>query len=700
MRFSFANYFHINFLKTVRGRLIFGLLPGLVALITLLAIGLLATDILVRANAHLAESGRELAITRSMQPRLHQIIISLMDAVENKKTDSREQYLQQANDLDQIFLEAQPLYGETAEQVLSVEVLEQWQLLRVNADHLLTASDQENTDQLAQEVIVQSETLFQRLEALSDAVFDEMQKTVAAGRTAHDTASALLISSTFIAFLLGLVFVWLFPDYITRPIVALREGAAKIGSGDLNYRLQIERQDEVGELAREFNLMAARLRDSYQHLEDRVAERTAQLWALNEASRSVVGDLRIERVLQTIADLALTLGDAAYAAVLVPRRQDDAAPRFIVAPATLAANPLKLPESVGQGLLDLLLKTDRPLRTEDLQRQPQTTGLPERHPAMQNFLGIPIRVHGRTIGGLYLTNKRNGARFTEEDEQILSMLAAYAGIAIENARLYQELTQMNEELELRVQERTAELEAVSAERAEYAATLRQVLNRTVQIQEEERRRIAQDIHDGVSQWLMGALFELQAARVRLPETAVDIQQHLAEAQRVLKEVKDEMRRVIYDLHPPLLESNGLVTAMRNQVQELETHSRLQVQFLVEGDAVRLPLEQELALFRIGQEALNNVVKHADSRAASVRLRFSEDEVRLCVIDDGVGFDHGVRQVAVRAQLGLLSMSERAAAVGAALEITSSLERGTRVQVTLPYHPATALAFSSPQPDIA
>jgi signal transduction histidine kinase len=267
------------------------------------------------------------------------------------------------------------------------------------------------------------------------------------------------------------------------------------------------------------------------------------------------------------------------------------------------------------------------------------------------------------------------------------MLAAHAAVAIENARLYEEVTSMNEQLEARVQQRTAQLEAVSAERAQYAARLRQVLNRTVRIQEAERQRIAKGVHDGVSQWLMGALFELQAARVRLPEELVDVEKHLSEAQRVLKDVKQEMRRVIYDLHPPLLESNGLVAALRGHITELQAHFPFHCRIEVTGEPIRLSPQQELAMYRIAQEALTNVMKHAGTDRATVGLNFESDVVRLWIMDEGRGFDQNNGRGTNKPSLGLLSMRERAMAVGGAFSMQTTPGQGTLVEVSVPIQSA-------------
>lgn len=232
----------------------------------------------------------------------------------------------------------------------------------------------------------------------------------------------------------------------------------------------------------------------------------------------------------------------------------------------------------------------------------------------------------------------------------------------------------------RLQSRTAELEAASAERAAYASELQQVLNRYMQVQETERRRIALDIHDSVSQWLMGALFELQAARVRLAAES-EPSGHIREAQRILKEAKEELRRVIYDLHPPLLESNGLVPALRGLIQEQQQHCKITLHFDVMGQPLRLPPQQALAFYRITQEALTNIQKHAQVDEAWILLAFSPENVSLLIRDEGPGFvtTGGHRPK----QLGLTSMRERAMAVGARIDIRTAPGAGVAVQVVVP-----------------
>jgi signal transduction histidine kinase len=333
--------------------------------------------------------------------------------------------------------------------------------------------------------------------------------------------------------------------------------------------------------------------------------------------------------------------------------------------------------------MSVLLVADGPVHFDSRAGDPNSEGLRTDCPPVQKFLVVPVRAHGKTIGGLCVGDRADALPFSTEDEEVMTMLAATAAVAIENARLYGELTRINEELEARVLDRTRQLEAVSEERTRYAEELRQVLDRNVRVQEAERRRIAQEIHDGVSQWLMGALFEIQAARVRLSLDMSEAHLHLQEAQRVLKFVKEEMRRVVYDLHPPLLESNGLVAAIRGYIADLETHTSQQYEFRVEGATQRLHPRQELALFRIAQEALNNVVQHADTSLAEVTLLFSPEGVCLRVTDSGPGFDPQQANDSGRPSLGLMSMHERASTVGGTLHIQSEPGEGAQVEVCVP-----------------
>jgi len=209
--------------------------------------------------------------------------------------------------------------------------------------------------------------------------------------------------------------------------------------------------------------------------------------------------------------------------------------------------------------------------------------------------------------------------------------------------------------------------------------------RTVLAQEEERKRISSDLHDGVAQWLVGASYQLQTCRAMLANWGN------GEAQRELAEIEDsidrslkEMRRVISGLHPPVLEEFGLVHSLCQLLEGLKPYG-IDCHSESEGEPVRLPASAELMIYRVVQEAMNNVRKHSGASAVVLRLRFDPMGVRVEVSDNGRGFDlAGTTKGAVAdGRLGLLGMSERALMVGGNLRIRTRRGNGTRVILTLP-----------------
>lgn len=695
--------------NTIRRKLILGLIPGFIVLMLMTGVSYFGLRMLAQANAQLMDTSEELDAIKSLQLSMLEVLMPSNDyLILGEASGERELFDELASKLDVQLAAARPHFGEEAEQRLLDRAVAGWQDVRRRSEAILAMPAQPISGPAGVEMEAldaAAAAATEDLEQLHVLVHQEMAMTVAASAAARRTATWLLLISAAVSVAGGVLFTALFSRHLTDPIVTLRTGAARIGAGDLNFRLQVRSNDELGTLAAEFNRMAARLQNSYAHLEERVAARTAQLRALDEAGRAVASELNLDRVLQTIVNLSLELSGASHAAILVPRR-DGGRPRFLTASVNSAtfSHLDQLPE--GRGLLDALLQESKPVRLSDLTRHPASVGFPPGHPPMRRLLGVPIIAHGETIGALYMTNRTDGHDFSEEDEQVMTMLAAHAAVAIENARLYGEIHTMNEALEVRVQERTAQLKAVSEERARYAGELRQVLERTVRVQEEERERIAKEVHDGVSQWLMGALYEMQAAKVYLNDRPEEAAGRLSEAQTMLRRVKDEMQRVIYDLHPPVLESNGLVAALRTHTADFQTLTGVPCRVQVSGTPRRLKPEQELALYRIAQEALHNAAAHAAASRVAVMVDFGAAAVRLRIADDGRGFHPAQARDSDRPRLGLLGMHERAYSVGGTVSVQSSPGQGTTISVQVPLttgaldEPAEAPAEPSPDSRMA
>ena len=254
------------------------------------------------------------------------------------------------------------------------------------------------------------------------------------------------------------------------------------------------------------------------------------------------------------------------------------------------------------------------------------------------LLAVPLRVNGGVIGVLDVVNKAGG--FTEQDIPVMSVFANQAAMAIEHARLQQQ--------------------------AEELAVLA------------ERQRLARELHDSVTQSLYSVTLYANAAALALAAGKIDVTAgYLQELQETAQEGMRDMRLLIFQLHPPVLETEGLVAALQARLAAVEGRASLQTELRVEGER-RLPIAIETELFWIAQEALNNVRKHANAQHVTVHLHFTAVAVCLEVSDDGVGFDPDA--VPAERRGGLRTIAERTARVGGRLTYDSQPGAGARVKV--------------------
>ena len=256
------------------------------------------------------------------------------------------------------------------------------------------------------------------------------------------------------------------------------------------------------------------------------------------------------------------------------------------------------------------------------------------------LLAVPLHVNGGVIGVLDVVNKAGG--FCEEDIPVMSLFANQAAMAIEHARLQQQAEQL----------------AVLA----------------------ERQRLARELHDSVTQSLYSVTLYANAAALALAagKDAVTAG-YLQELQETAQEGMRDMRLLIFQLHPPVLEAEGLVAALQARLAAVEGRAGLQTEFRVERER-RLPIAIEEELYWIAQEALNNVRKHAAARHVTVHLHFTAAGINLEVTDDGVGFDPQAVRAAGGGGGGLRSIAERVARIGGRLTHESQPGAGTRLCV--------------------
>ena len=224
------------------------------------------------------------------------------------------------------------------------------------------------------------------------------------------------------------------------------------------------------------------------------------------------------------------------------------------------------------------------------------------------------------------------------------------------------------------------------ELAKREALRREMLRHTVAAQEEERRRIARELHDEIGQVLTALSLGLSGLQQSVASNAVDPAHVVGKVEDLRLMTMDSvtaLRRLVADLRPSQLDHLGLVAAVRSLIQDYRARFGLKVDFEVIGPRRRLPPEAELAVFRIAQESLTNVARHAGVLEARVRLRFAPEGVELAISDQGVGFTYPDGDHANGAHWGILGMTERAAQCGGTVTIETAEQQGTRVTAWLP-----------------
>jgi PAS domain S-box-containing protein len=390
--------------------------------------------------------------------------------------------------------------------------------------------------------------------------------------------------------------------------------------------------------------------EAQQQLEVQVAERTRELESLYRADETLRRSLRLEDVFSALVDVAADIVGVDKSAVLAHQAESGqlklgAARGFDT--GRLPRLTAELAEEIAAEVVttgQLVAITDyeadgRPLR--------QLSALLAEED-VRALMCIPIVVNNAVFAAFNVFYAQPH-QFTDSERRLLTALAQRAGLALDNARLYE------------------------------AAAGRAAL--------EERQRLARELHDSVSQALYAIGLNTQAAQRILSVDSARVSRILGDVLGLAETGLAEMRALIFELRPESLETEGLVGALEKQAAAVHARHRLHVDTLL-GEEPNLPLATKEALYRLAQEALHNVAKHARARVVKLELESDVRELVLRIGDDGKGFD---ASASYPGHLGLHSMRERTAAVGAHLMIHSTPGEGTLICVRLPLEaPALAL----------
>jgi len=426
---------------------------------------------------------------------------------------------------------------------------------------------------------------------------------------------------------------------IMGPINDLIGAAQQVAGGNFRQRIMAPTGDELEELATQFNRMATQLQSLYDDLEERVTNRTQELGVLNTLAVVVSRSAGLEEVLSDALDEALaimgmekgqafTLDEQTQCLNLVAHRGLS---------EELAEHSARL--SLDVGTSGLAARERKPVYRL-VRDYPEGTlkDLVQRE-GLELIVSTPLMVKERTVGAIDLGSSVV-REITADELTLLAAIGHQIGVAVENARLY--------------------------EQAQQLAVI------------EERNRLARDLHDSVMQALYGVTLYAEASmrQIEMGETKM-AGDHLREIRDTTEDALREMRLLIFELRPPVLSQDGLVSALRARLESVEERVGIRTVLDVRCPG-RLPAVAEEEVYRVSLEALNNSLRHADASTVEVALYYEQGVVALEIADDGIGFDPlAARQ---RGGFGLRSMEERVAHLGGLFVLESQPGEGTRIKV--------------------
>jgi signal transduction histidine kinase len=357
-------------------------------------------------------------------------------------------------------------------------------------------------------------------------------------------------------------------------------------------------------------------------------------------------------------DTARLLTGARYAALGVARPNGQGLREFITVGLDSASEAAIGARPRGVGILGLLLTLEKPLRIDKLSAHPASVGFPPNHPPMTSFLGVPIRSGETVIGSLYLTDKIGASTFTEADEAAVVQIGSYAAVAIHNLILL--------------------------------SRQKSLVSGLIFAQEEERRAIAYDLHDGLTQYVMAAHAHIDSFRRLYREKHLDkAERELEHGMRYLKDAVVESRRLVNGVRSLALDDLGLAGAIEQLVVEEKERAEWETASFVHNLADRrFDRTVETAVYRIVQEALTNARKHSHAKNVRVMLVEHHDDetdqitLEVEVRDWGIGFEPN-DAAAGEGHVGLQGMVERVHLLGGSLRFESKLGEGSAIMVQVP-----------------
>jgi signal transduction histidine kinase len=403
-----------------------------------------------------------------------------------------------------------------------------------------------------------------------------------------------------------------------------------------------------------------------RELETEMLTRHHQLLALSRISSAVSGLSHLDDILNVALDTVLEIVHGTIGGILLlDERTQELTYRVQRGLSAKYAEEMRL--KVGQGISGTVAQSGDPVLLQDVSQDPRTARLDlVSAEGLKSFVGVPLRAKNKVVGVMNIASHVSG-EFAKEDMYLLDSIGHQLGVAIEQAKLYERLSDATERYQ-------------------------RLLQHALAAQEEERKRIARELHDSTSQMLTGLALNIQAAMDVAEMNGINVpmmEERLKKAHHLAVETSMEVTKLINDLRPTLLDSLGLAPAIQRYIETWLQPEGIITSLKTEGHE-RLPSEIEVALFRIMQEAVNNITRHSEAKHVDIDLQCDGEKCVLKIRDDGRGFDvQEITKVDKTGRgVGLFGMQERVTLVGGTCSVESAPGQGTTIVSEVPYAGST------------
>jgi signal transduction histidine kinase len=473
----------------------------------------------------------------------------------------------------------------------------------------------------------------------------------------------LTLSALGVGALMALIVAWFGSNYlILRQVNELVHATRLLSRGNLKARARdLHKGDELSELAGAFNEMAKTLEQrqlEQQRSQEQIKKQKEKAEMFARVASRLNAHLELNSVLEAIAEELLATFGVAAAGVLIYNGEGEKLDRYLMLNPTQKNLLERITTLPVEELIEYV--PDRHTTFIDLQPEDGKSQKDNGHPVAggEKIVAVTMKHEGRLIGYLIVFVQSMETIGTDE-LTLLQGIAEEAALAITNARLYQ---------------------ALKDEEAARAT----LLSSLITAQEDERKRIARELHDETSQSLTALLVGLDTLKMAYHLNPERLEEHLSGLKSVAEEMLNNIHRLIANLRPALLDDLGLVAAITWYGDLRLSANGIAFDFDYDGLYDRYPSKVEATLFRIVQEALTNVIRHAQATQVKIRLSQSDTDILLSIEDDGIGFDPQIlHRPTPKHGLGLRGMLERTMILGGKLELNTAPQKGTHILVSIP-----------------